>query len=103
MIETKTGWNSKWRSSKLCFDVKKLDQRSVHLYTDDTEITCKSSANDLVIFTIKKLTWDSHINQWLMKAQKAFLLEVKRSLFYKYNSQSKFCKKFTFYQFSFTR
>ena len=34
----------------ICFDVKKLDQCSVHLYVDDTEITCKYSVNDLGIF-----------------------------------------------------
>ena len=32
-----------------CFDVKKLDQSSVHLHADDTKITCKSSVNDLGI------------------------------------------------------
>ena len=33
--------NSKFDA--ICFDVKKLDQSSVHLYADDTEITSKSS------------------------------------------------------------
>ena len=54
----------------ICFDVKKLDQCSVHLYADDSEITCKSSVNDLGIIIINKLKWDSQINQRLSKAQK---------------------------------
>ena len=36
----------------MCFDVKKLDQCSIHLYADDTEITCKSSVKDLGIIFI---------------------------------------------------
>ena len=53
----------------ICFDVKKLDQCSVHLYADDTEITCKSSVNDLGVVITNNLKWDSHINQRLSKAQ----------------------------------
>ena len=50
----------------ICFDVKKLDQCSVHLYADDTEITCKSSVNDLGIIISNMLKTDSHINQRLV-------------------------------------
>ena len=32
---------------KICFDMKNLDQWSVRLYVDDTNITCKASVNDL--------------------------------------------------------
>ena len=32
---------------KICFDMRNLDQCSVHLYADDTNITCKASVNDL--------------------------------------------------------
>ena len=58
------------------FDVKKLDLRSVHLYADDIEITCKISVNDLGLVITNNLKWDSHINQWLSKAaQKLFFLK----------------------------
>ena len=50
----------------ICFDVKKLDQCSVHLYADDTEITCKSSVNHLGIIISNMLKMDSHINQRLV-------------------------------------
>ena len=39
----------------ICFDLKKLDQSSVHLYADDTVITCKSSVNDLGIVITNNL------------------------------------------------
>ena len=59
----------------ICFDVNKLDKCSVHLYADDTEITCKFSVNDLCIIFTNKFKWDSHISQRLMKAQqKLFFL-----------------------------
>ena len=80
----------------ICFDVKKLDQCSVHLYADDTEITCKSPVNDLGIVITNNLKWDSHINQRLSKAQQNLFLEEKRSLFYKYESKSKFIQKLHF-------
>ena len=51
------------------FDVKKLDQSSVHLYADDTEITYKSSMNNLGIINANILKWDSHINERQSKAQ----------------------------------
>ena len=55
----------------ICFDVQKLDQRSV----DDTVITCKSSVNDLGKFITNRFKWDSHITQRLSKAQqKLFFL-----------------------------
>ena len=58
------------------FDVKKLDQCSVHLYADDTETGCKSSVNDIGIIFTNKLKWDSHISQRLMKPQqKLFFLK----------------------------
>ena len=50
----------------ICFDVKKLDQFSVPLYT---EITCKSSVNDLGIVITNNVKWDSHIDHRLSKAQ----------------------------------
>ena len=56
----------------ICFDVRNLDQSSVQMYADDTEITCKSSGNNLGIINTNKLNWDSHINQWLSKAQQSF-------------------------------
>ena len=55
---------------------KKLDQCSVHLYADDTEITCKFSVNDLGIVITNNLKLDSHINQRLSKEQqKLFFLK----------------------------
>ena len=55
--------------------VKKLDQCSVHLYADDTAITCKSSVNDLGIVITNNLKWDSHVSQRLSEAQqKLFFL-----------------------------
>ena len=81
----------------ICYDVKKLDQCSVHLYAFNTEITCKSLVNDLGIIISNKLKWDSHINQRLSKAQqKLFFLEEKHSLFYKYENKSKFIQKLHF-------
>ena len=60
----------------ICFDVKKLVHCSVHLYADDTEITCKSSVIDLGIVITNNLKWDIHINQRLSKAQqKLFFLK----------------------------
>ena len=49
---------------------KELDQSSVHLYADDTEITCKSSVNDLGVIITNNLKWDSHIDERLSKAQR---------------------------------
>ena len=69
------------------FDVKKLDQCSVQLYADDTEITCKPSVDDPGIIITIKMNWDSHINQRLSKAHQIFFLEEKRSLFYKYENK----------------
>ena len=46
----------------ICFDVRKLEQCSVHLYADDTKITCKSSVNDLGIVLTNNLKCDSHNN-----------------------------------------
>ena len=70
----------------ICFDVKKLDQCSVHLYADDTEITCKSSVNDLGIIIPNNLKWDSQINQRLSKApQKLFFL--KRNVLFSTNTR----------------
>ena len=81
---------------KICFDVKKLDRSSVHIYADDTEITCKFSVNDLVIIITTKLNWENYINQWLSKAQQSFFLEEKRSIFYKYEGKIKFLNKLSF-------
>ena len=53
----------------ICFDVKTLDHCSVHLYADDTEITCKSSVNELGVVITNNLKRDSLINQRLSKAQ----------------------------------
>ena len=75
-----------------CFGVKKLNQRSVHLYADHTEIKCKSSVNDLSIIITNKLKWDSHINQRLSNAQQKFFIpfstntRVKASLYKNYIS-----------------
>ena len=80
----------------ICFDEKKLDQSSVHLSADDTEITSKSSLNDLGIIITNNLKWDSHINGRLSKAQRKLFLEEKLSLFYKYESKSKFVQKLHF-------
>ena len=46
---------NKAKFEAVCFDLKKSDQCSVHLYADDTEITCKSSVNDLVIVITNNL------------------------------------------------
>ena len=94
--QKKTGWNSTLQSLKLSFHVKKSDQCSVHLYADDTEITCKSSANDLGIIITSNLKWASHINQRLSKAQQKLFFLEKRSLFYKYESKRKFIQKLPF-------
>ena len=50
-------------------DMKKLDQCNVHLYADNTDITCKSFVNDIGIIITNKLNGDSHINQRLSKTQ----------------------------------
>ena len=71
----------------ICFDVKKLNQSSVHLYADGTEITCKSSVNDLGIIIINNLKWDSHIDERLSKAQRKFFL--KRSVPFSTNTRVK--------------
>ena len=63
----------------MCFDVKKLDECSVHFYAGDTKITCKSSVKDLGIIFINKLKWDSHISQLLMKAKQKFFF-LKRNV-----------------------
>ena len=70
-----------------CFDVKKLDQCSIHLYADDTEITCKSSVNDLGVVITNNLKWDSQIYQWLSKAQQKFFL--KRNVPFSTNTRVK--------------
>ena len=72
----------------ICFDVKKLDQCSVHLYADDTEITCKSSVNDLGVVITNNLKWDSHINQRLSKAQQK-LFFLKRNVPFSTNTKVK--------------
>ena len=72
----------------ICFDVKKLDQCSAHLYADDTEITCKSSMNDLGIVITNNLKWDSHINQRLSKAQQK-LFFLKRNVPFSTNTRVK--------------
>ena len=56
----------------ICFDVRELDQCSVHLYADDTKVTGKSLVNDLGLVITNNLKWDSHINQRLSKAQQKF-------------------------------
>ena len=53
----------------ILFDMEKLDQCNIHLYADNTDITCKSFVNDLGIIINNKLKWDSHINQRLSKTQ----------------------------------
>ena len=72
----------------ICFDVKKLDQSSVHLYADDTKITCKSSLNDLGIIITNNLKWDSHINERLSKAQRK-LFFLKRNVPFSTNTRVK--------------
>ena len=72
----------------ICFCVKKLDQCSVHLYADDTEITCKSSLNDLCIIITIQLKLDNHINQRLSNAQQKFFFP-----FYNCENEIKFILK----------
>ena len=54
MVKIKQKFNNA-KFEAICFDVKKLDQFSVHLYADDTEITCKSLVNDLGIVITNNL------------------------------------------------
>ena len=87
----------------LYFDVKKLDQCSVHLYADGTEITNKSSFNDLGIIFTNKLKWDSHTNQRMMKAQQK-LSFMKRNIPFSTNTRVNVSLyKITFHQFPFSR
>ena len=80
----------------ICFDVKELDQSSVHLYADDTQKKCKSSLNDLGIIITNNLKWDSHLMSGYQRHNETFFLEDKRSLFYKNKSKSKFIQKLHF-------
>ena len=67
---------------------KELDQSSVHLYADDTEITCKSSVNDLGVIITNNLKWDSHINERLSKAQRKHFF-LKRNVPFSANTRVK--------------
>ena len=65
-----------------------LDQCSVHLYADDTEITCKYSVKDLGRVITNNLKRDSLINLQLSKAQQK-LFFLKRTVPFLTNTRVK--------------
>ena len=69
MVKRKQVGIQKFKVRSYMFWCKNLDHCSVQLYADDTEITCKSSVNDLGVVINNNLKRDSHINQPLSKAQ----------------------------------
>ena len=63
IFATKYKQNHKWskdnrlafkmaKTEAVCFDVKKLDKCSVHLYANNKEVTCKSSVNDICVIVV---------------------------------------------------